>query len=169
MTTTPAVSAKAMQIAREAIASKKEFDGATHSAADVRAGRWDGQHEVMDAYRGAIAALSATEGEAEPVAFGWFEPYYPGIGGSLVDRFRKGAVKPFDWTQRAFPLYASPPSAPAGVKVKDWLAVAKAAGEHGVRYRTNRALEAFLTDIRSSLQPDTQAAAASAPAQEGRA
>lgn len=52
---------------------------------------------------------------------------------------------------------ASPPTetSSAGVEVVDWRAVAKAAGEHGVRYRTNKALEAFLTDIRSALQPDT--------------
>jgi hypothetical protein len=59
---------KAMQIAREAIARKKEFDGANASAALVRSGAWDGQHEVMDAYRGAILAYeSAKPKEAE----GW--------------------------------------------------------------------------------------------------
>lgn len=35
----------------------------------------------------------------------------------------------------------------SGARVKDWLGVAKAAGEHGIRYRTNRALERFLADI----------------------
>lgn len=44
------------------------------------------------------------------------------------------------------------------VKAKDWLAVAKAAGQHGVRYRTNRALEAFLSDIRACLATDKEGA-----------
>jgi hypothetical protein len=44
------------------------------------------------------------------------------------------------------------------VKVKDWLAVAKAAGQHGVRYRTTRALEAFLSDIRACLAIDKERA-----------
>jgi hypothetical protein len=44
------------------------------------------------------------------------------------------------------------------VKVEDWLAVAKAAGQHGVRYRTNRALEAFLSDIRACLATDKEGA-----------
>jgi hypothetical protein len=52
-------------------------------------------------------------------------------------------------------------TAGGAVKVKDWLQVAKLAGEHGVRYRTNRALERFLSDIRAALEPAT------ATAQEG--
>lgn len=43
-----------------------------------------------------------------------------------------------------------------GVKVKDWLAVAKAAGQHGIRYRTNRALEAFLSDVRAFLASEKE-------------
>ncbi|MDF2621801.1 MAG: hypothetical protein K0S00_4460 [Xanthobacteraceae bacterium] len=52
-------------------------------------------------------------------------------------------------------------TAGGAVKVKDWLQVAKLAGEHGIRYRTNRALERFLSDILSALEPAT------ATAQEG--
>lgn len=32
-------------------------------------------------------------------------------------------------------------------KIHDWVKVAKSAGEHGIRYRTNSALESFLFDI----------------------
>lgn len=54
---------------------------------------------------------------------------------------------------RAEPPMTKPPSG-SGARVSDWLAVAKAAGKHGVRYRTNRALEAFLSDIAASLASD---------------
>jgi hypothetical protein len=46
-------------------------------------------------------------------------------------------------------------TAGGAVKVKDWLQVARLAGEHGIRYRTNRALERFLSDTLSALEPAT--------------
>ena len=49
-------------------------------------------------------------------------------------------------------IIAALSTAPAvDVKITDWLAVAKPAGDHGVRYRTNTAIEAFLTEIRPRL------------------
>ena len=51
------IAARALLYAREAIAAKKDADGAPHSAAAVRAGEWDDQHEVKDAALGARAAI----------------------------------------------------------------------------------------------------------------
>lgn len=47
---------EALLIAREVIAEKKEADGAPNAARLIREGRWDDQHEVMDAYLGARRA-----------------------------------------------------------------------------------------------------------------
>lgn len=52
------------------------------------------------------------------------------------------------------PSPAEAEALPAGVeavRVVDWLTVAKSAGTHGIRYRTNQALEAFLTEIAAAL------------------
>lgn len=54
---------RAMLIAREVIAKKKEADQAPHSAALVRSGAWDDDTEVANAYLGALAALESM-GEA---------------------------------------------------------------------------------------------------------
>lgn len=46
----------------------------------------------------------------------------------------------------------------AGERGHDWwLAIAKSAGKHGIRYRTNSALEAFLADV-AAATPNTQPA-----------
>jgi hypothetical protein len=69
-------------------------------------------------------------------------------------------IRPF--SGKYFEAIGATPPAPAAVdgqrvKVRDWLAVARAAGQHGVRYRTNRALEAFLSEIRACLAAEEQA------------
>lgn len=46
---------------------------------------------------------TVSEEASEP--YGWFEPITPELGGSLVERFRKGAEKPFNWSEFAFPLF----------------------------------------------------------------
>lgn len=89
----------------------------------------------------AIAALSPSTSAAEPVAMD------NGLSGY-------GEFTPI--TVRS----STAPAAVDGqrVKVRDWLAVARAAGQHGVRYRTNRALEAFLSEIRACLATDKEGA-----------
>lgn len=72
------IATRALLYAREAIAAKKDADGAPHSAASVRAGEWDGQHEVKDAALGARAVLASLS--------------QAGAGGV--------AVKPLAWTHR---------------------------------------------------------------------
>ncbi len=44
-------------------------------------------------------------------------------------------------------LNAREPGGEVAARVTDWLGVAKSAGEHGIRYRTNAALERFLAEI----------------------
>lgn len=56
-----------------------------------------------------ILALFAQPQEKKAEPFGWFEPYAPELGGSLIYKFRPGKAKPFDWGERAFPLYLDPP------------------------------------------------------------
>lgn len=64
-------------------------------------------------------------------------------------------------------MLASAPAPASGrvdaVAVTDWLAVARAAGQHGIRYRTNRSLEAFLSGIRSALSPAATPASEAGP------
>lgn len=48
---------------------------------------------------------------------------------------------------------AEPMPGPGPVKVRDWREVAASAGRHGVRYRTNAALEAFLAEALIHLGP----------------
>lgn len=60
------IETRALLYAREAIAAKKDADGAPHSAAAVRAGAWDEQHEVKDAALGARAAIIGLRPSAEP-------------------------------------------------------------------------------------------------------
>lgn len=91
------------------------------------------------------AALSPSTSAAEPVVYG---PDEEGL---------------YYTTNVAGMREACDPPAPAAVdgqrvKVRDWLAVARAAGQHGVRYRTNRALEAFLSEIRACLATDKERA-----------
>jgi hypothetical protein len=58
---------RALELAREAVAKFKDADGATHTAAGVRAGQYDDITEVRYAYAGALAALASAT-EAPPVA-----------------------------------------------------------------------------------------------------
>lgn len=60
-------------------------------------------------------------------------------------QFRRGESWE-DYSRRTEPAPALSGTSDA-VRVKDWLLVAKAAGRNGIRYRTNTALEAFLTEI----------------------
>lgn len=109
MTPTPAVSAKEKARERiEAIADilkqrdEALFTGDAYEADD---------DEREDTAEVILATLSATEGEAEPVAWrhptaGWVSP----DRGTIAMHCKK--------SEAPEPLYASPPSAPAGVKVK---------------------------------------------------
>lgn len=103
-------------------------------------------------------ALSATEGEAEPVA--WLRFTHSGFGCELSRHIA------YALPEGLHAVYASPPSAPAGVKEQ---AIAHAIDlEQCSLFVDSAPLKKSMTDaaafLRSSLQPDTQAAAASAPA-----
>lgn len=140
-----------------------------------------------------LAALSATEGEAEPVAWGSESAL------KMIAAGVHATIHPYAPPLDPVPLYRRPPSAPAGVKVKplEWKEyetegeidrwdtetalgtfyeiITEFDGYHvahdythwAVKFETpDEAKAAAQTDyeqrIRSSLQPDTQAAAASA-------
>lgn len=102
-----------------------------------------------------LAALSPSTSAAEPVV--WMIQYENGCRSFYLC---EQLALPSGHKQT--PLYATPPATAAvdgqRVKVRDWLAVARAAGQHGVRYRTNRALEAFLSEIRACLAADKEGA-----------
>ena len=103
------------------------------------------------------AALSATEGEAEPVAWR-VRPLGDKVWHLSNEAPRLG--------YEGQPLYASSPSAPAGVKEQ---AIAHAIDlEQCSLFVDSAPLKKSMTDAAAflrALQPDTQAAAASAPAQ----
>lgn len=68
----------AIKIAREAIAAKKEAEGAPASAHLIRAGVWDDTAEVANARIGALAAMSSPV-----VRIGYLKP-------EDVDQLRRG-------------------------------------------------------------------------------
>ncbi len=172
MTPTPAVSAKekalADRLGEMIYRALYEHEGGIWRAVDDRY-----KESVWNAAgRRLAAALSATGGEAEPVA--WLQEMY-------------GEMRMSDacWREQgAFPVYASPPSAPAGVKelgkpeewaaqleeLQTWTRSAFLAGEkvsdeawhksqlYGVLCGILGFLRAGEEAARSSLQPDTQAA-----------
>ncbi|WP_409788149.1 Lar family restriction alleviation protein [Sphingomonas pseudosanguinis] len=89
--------------------------------------------------------------------------------GIMRDRKRTGGWGGADRTADAFARYAAtaqslhallsaaraaPPAIDREAVQLDWRLVAKLAGEHGVRYRTNRAFEQFVTAILSTLSAD---------------
>jgi hypothetical protein len=93
-----------------------EMFEAGYELVEKRTGSWGWDKQVKspgDLYRAMIAAspTAPAAGEVKPVAFGWFEPIKPEPSGSLIERFRKGAERPFNWSRHAFPVYVSPPSA----------------------------------------------------------
>lgn len=124
-----------------------------------------GGQPVRDVLRGAIVlALSAS---ASPAGA---EALPAGVDGAVLSRndvcqlWQRVARERPNITVEGFTgllldeiddrLASAPAQAPSGVRIVDWLAVAKAAGRHCVRYRTNRALEAFLSDIRAAIARD---------------
>jgi hypothetical protein len=128
---------------------------AIHCAAD--------NADAIELARLAVEAyLAALRPEGEAVA--WMNPEH-------LAAYRSGARDGIAWSSPektefySEPLYATPP-APAQVEaaslpaqggvvgVVDWRAVAKAAERHGIRYRTNAALESFLSDIRAAIATD---------------
>ncbi|PZR89774.1 MAG: hypothetical protein DI537_20435 [Stutzerimonas stutzeri] len=105
--------------------------------------------------------------------FGWFEPYSPELGGSLIDRFRKGPVKPFDWSHRAFPVYRAKPASEragggvlreAGIAFADQVEVLLSADTDMPTYQqdyddTEAALETFRAALSSPASSPAEAEA----------
>jgi hypothetical protein len=95
-----------------------------------------------------LATVAASSMEVEPFGY-WVEQR---LAEPILLRKPSYIPEPSE-LRTVTPLYASPTLATVaagddeGVAL-DWRAVAKLAGEHGVRYRTNTALEQFLAAIR---------------------
>ena len=172
MTPTPAVSAKEKALAA-LTSAREQLEGYERDAT----GESYNDTQINAAIEGLAAALSATEGEAEPVAW---RVDIPNFGPALFHDEAEAKAQLAEpgceqSTIRAL-VYASPPSAPAGVKVKplDLSNILKHAFLSGVvaareiaghdecdgpaLWAKYEPYEPGSYDrIRSSLQPDTQA------------
>lgn len=104
------------------------------------------------------SSMTATSDAPKVVAYLYTRPGQEKVE-TAYGRFFPEVVKSGGWTET--PLFAHPPQpgalAKGDVKITNWLKVAKLAGEHGIRYRTNRALEEFLTALQSHTTPNTEA------------
>ncbi|WP_257541215.1 hypothetical protein [Sphingobium sp. CFD-1] len=105
-----------------------------------------------------IADNALTEAAKDVVdrAFGHYRARNGRMCSIEGDDGEKCWIVPFDAMEDLRQALTSSPAAeaePVAGDALDWLKVAKLAGEHGIRYRTNRALEQFLAAISSKPTP----------------
>lgn len=115
------------------------------SIVDAVEGNWTYEDRCL-AVRDLLARHRlATRTDATPVA--WM--YYADDGQEATQPLKNRLVpNTMGWTE--LPLYTHPPATDVAALVEadiDWRVVARLAGEHGIRYRTNKALVQFFAAL----------------------